>query len=375
MFRKIYLKLTLRLETFTHVVPLPFAIYFSVVTGSGSYLSKDEMLTVALAGSINATALIILGCLWRWFYLKKLLREIKSIYTNSSLSQEEKILIKIKLLKYPFKEAKIIVLRWLTGIIGSHLLIILVAGVRPGLHLTGPFLFFMITPISYIAYYFISENVVRQIFKLRKVKQIEIGIEQIPQFNSFQRIILSMVAITIMPVIVLGYMLFGMKTGLVKLDDPSLHLLIMSVLFPVPVIIVGYVVAKTFRNGIMGINEHLNQLGKGNFSIVSMPTSSDDFGLQSYNLNQIIKQLNSLYREISDLNVNLEHKVEERTEELNFVRGDEEEDLLDNSRRLVGLLKLLLFSKKNLALLFALLLYVRGLYLDQKIRGKESLAA
>ena len=317
MFRKIYLKLTLRLETFTHVVPLPFAIYFSVVTGSGSYLSKDEMLTVALAGSINATALIILGCLWRWFYLKKLLREIKSIYTNSSLSQEEKILIKIKLLKYPFKEAKIIVLRWLTGIIGSHLLIILVAGVRPGLHLTGPFLFFMITPISYIAYYFISENVVRQIFKLRKVKQIEIGIEQIPQFNSFQRIILSMVAITIMPVIVLGYMLFGMKTGLVKLDDPSLHLLIMSVLFPVPVIIVGYVVAKTFRNGIMGINEHLNQLGKGNFSIVSMPTSSDDFGLQSYNLNQIIKQLNSLYREISDLNVNLEHKVEERTEELN----------------------------------------------------------
>ena len=137
MFRKIYLKLTLRLETFTHVVPLPFAIYFSVVTGSGSYLSKDEMLTVALAGSINATALIILGCLWRWFYLKKLLREIKSIYTNSSLSQEEKILIKIKLLKYPFKEAKIIVLRWLTGIIGSHLLIILVAGVRPGLHLTA----------------------------------------------------------------------------------------------------------------------------------------------------------------------------------------------------------------------------------------------
>jgi hypothetical protein len=38
MFKKIYLKLTLRLETFTHVVPLPFAIYFSVVTGSGSYL-------------------------------------------------------------------------------------------------------------------------------------------------------------------------------------------------------------------------------------------------------------------------------------------------------------------------------------------------
>ena len=91
----------------------------------------------------------------------------------------------------------------------------------------------------------------------------------------------------------------------------------MSLLFPVPVIIVGYVVAKTFRNGIMGINDHLNQLGKGNFSIVSMPMSSDDFGLQAYNLNEIIKQLNSLYREISDLNVNLEYKVELRTEQLN----------------------------------------------------------
>ncbi len=317
MFKKIYLKLTLRLETFTHAVPLPFAIYFSVVTGSGSYLSKDEMLIVALAGSINATALIIMGCVWRWFYLKKLLSEIKSMYTDS-ISTEEKIQIKLKLLKYPFIEARIIVLRWLTGIIGSHLFIILVAGLRPGLHLTAPFLFFMITPISYTAYYFISENVIRIIFKLRKVKQIEIGIEQIPQFNSFQRIILSMIGITIMPVIVLGYMLFGIKTGLVKLDDPTLHLIIMSVLFPVPVIIVGYVVAKTFRNGIMGINEDLNQLGKGNFSIVSMPTSSDDFGLQAHNLNQIIKKLKSMYSEISDLNVNLEHKVHLRTEQLNL---------------------------------------------------------
>lgn len=318
MFRKIYLKLTLRLESFTHVVPLPFAIYFSVVTGSGSYLSKDEMLTVAVAGSINATALIILGCVWRWFYLKRLFRQMKSLYSDKSISNEEKIHLKIQLLKYPFKEAKIIVLRWLTGIIGSHILVFLVAGLRPGLHLTAPFLFFMITPISYIAYFFISENVIRTVFKLRKVSQIEIRIEQIPQFNSFQRIILSMVAITIMPIIVLGYMLLGLKTGLVKLDDPGLHLIIMSVLFPVPVIIVGYVVAKTFRNGIMGINEHLNQLGKGNFSIVSMPSSSDDFGLQSYNLNQIIKQLNSLYSEISDLNINLEQKVKDRTEELNY---------------------------------------------------------
>lgn len=317
MFKKIYWKLTLRLETFTHIVPLPFAIYFSVVTGTGSYLSKDEMMVVAMAGSINATALIILGCVWRWLYLKKIFREIKTLYTNSKISTEEKVQIKLKLLNYSFKEAKIIVLRWLTGIIGSHLFVILVAGIRPGLHLTGPFLFLMITPISYTAYYFISENVIGAIFKLRKVKQIEIGINQIPQFNSFQRIILSMISITLMPVIVLGYMLYGIKIGLVKLDDPGLHLMIMSILFPIPVIIVGYVVAKTFRNGIMGINEHLNQLGKGNFSIVSMPTSSDDFGLQAYNLNEIIKQLNSLYREISDLNINLERKVEDRTIELN----------------------------------------------------------
>ena len=318
MFKRLYIKLTLRLETFTHIVPLPFAIYFSVVTGTGSYLSKDEMMVVALAGSLNATALFILGCVWRFFYLKKIFKQIKNFYTEKNISKEDKVKIKLKLLNYPFQEAKIIVLRWLTGIIGSHLFVILAAGFRPGLHLTAPFLFLMITPISYTAYYFISENVIGAIFKLKKVKEIEIGINQIPQFNSFQRIILSMISITVMPVIVLGYMLYGMKIGLVKLEDPGLHLTIMSLLFPVPVIIVGYVVAKTFRNGIMGINEHLNQLGKGNFSIVSMPTSSDDFGLQAYNLNEIIKQLNSLYREISDLNINLENKVKERTVELNY---------------------------------------------------------
>ena len=137
--QKIYLKLTLRLETFTHVVPLPFAIYFSVVTGSGSYLSKDEMIIVALAGSINATALIILGCVWRWFYLKKYLNKLKHSIEITQY-QRRKINLKLKLLKYPFVEAKIIVLQWLTGIIGSHLFVLLVAGLRPGLHLTAPFL-------------------------------------------------------------------------------------------------------------------------------------------------------------------------------------------------------------------------------------------
>ncbi|MDD1444243.1 ATP-binding protein, partial [Dolichospermum sp. ST_sed3] len=172
-----------------------------------------------------------------------------------------------------------------------------------------------------IAYYFISENVIRSLFKLRKIKEIEISREQIPQFNSFPRILFSIVSITIMPIIILGYMLFGFRTGLVLLENPGLHLLIMSILFPVPIIIVGYVVARTFSNGIHETNEHLSELGKGKFSIVSMPTSSDDFGLQAYNMNQIIKRLNSMYSEIKDLNSNLEEKVSERTAQVNEMLG------------------------------------------------------
>jgi len=98
MFKRLYIKLTLRLETFTHIVPLPFAIYFSVVTGTGSYLSKDEMMVVALAGSLNATALFILGCVWRFFYLKKIFKQIKNFYTEKNISKEDKVKIKLKLL-------------------------------------------------------------------------------------------------------------------------------------------------------------------------------------------------------------------------------------------------------------------------------------
>ncbi|HMW06869.1 MAG TPA: HAMP domain-containing sensor histidine kinase [Leptospiraceae bacterium] len=328
------MKLTLLLETFTHIVPLPFGIYFSVVSGSGSYLAVEEYKYVATAGIVNAILMVILGTLWRFISLKKIFSQILEIYKSENVPKEKQVSLKLAILRYPFREGKMIVIRWMTGVIGSHLVAILILNdIRPALHLTAPFLFLMVSPISYIAYFFITENELKKVFQLRKIKRIQIQKEHIFQFNSFQRILFTLIAIITMPIIVLGYMLYGSISQLIRLENITLHIITMSVLFPIPVLVTGYVVAKTFRNGISSVNTHLDQLGKGNFSIVSMPTSSDDFGLQAIHLNNIIQKLNSLYKETIELNESLESKVIDRTSELQKALK-EMETLAESRKRL-----------------------------------------
>lgn len=87
-------------------------------------------------------------------------------------------------------------------------------------------------------------------------------------------------------------------------------------IFILPLVFVAYLVAKAVRTGISETSKLLDELAKGNFTVVSMPSSGDDFGQQSFHMNRVIEQLNTMYTEIFTLNIGLESKVKDRTLEL-----------------------------------------------------------
>lgn len=174
----------------------------------------------------------------------------------------------------------------------------------------------MIPPISFVAYYFITENAFRNLFKLPLIRPITIEPNEIPKFDYFKRILISFFALAALPVTVLGYMLISSANGNLYVKNPSLQVLIIGIIFIFPLVFVAYLVAKAVRQGLSDTSHILDELSKGNFSVVSMPSSGDDFGQQSFHLNRVIQQLNTMYTEIFTLNVGLETKVKERTLEL-----------------------------------------------------------
>ena len=74
--KKLFWELTLKLETFTHTVPVPFAVYYAIITQKME--TEKWMIFVALC-LFFATGIGILGTFWRYFMIRRLFRKIEKI--------------------------------------------------------------------------------------------------------------------------------------------------------------------------------------------------------------------------------------------------------------------------------------------------------
>lgn len=319
MFKTIFLPLTIRLEAFTHLVPVPFAIYLASITQE---YSASEWLLFLLICVTSGTLMVLGGCLWRYLILKKISLQFEILQTEKtresySIGSKAKAKeLKLFLYRYPFYEGFIIILRWIVGVGLIFSVTPIFDLYRPTLWTTFILYMIMIPPISFVAYYFITENAFRNLFKLPLIRPIAIEPNEIPKFDYFKRILISFFALAALPVTVLGYMLISSANGNLNVQNPSLQVAIIGIIFIFPLVFVAYLVAKAVRQGLSETSHILDELSKGNFSVVSMPSSGDDFGQQSFHLNRVIQQLNTMYTEIFTLNVGLESKVKERTLEL-----------------------------------------------------------
>ncbi|TGN06897.1 SpoIIE family protein phosphatase [Leptospira ilyithenensis] len=320
--KKLFWELTLKLETFTHTVPVPFAVYYAIITQKME--TEKWMIFVGLC-LFFATGIGILGTLWRYFMIRRLFRKIDKIkfpddssniqYTFQDQDYAKKV--KLYIFKYPLIEATFIVFRWFAGVIPIVTLYTYLVEYTPSVVRSGIFTIAMIPPISFVTYYFITENSLRRLFDLPQIRNIEIKPNEIPKFDYFKRIVLAFFSLAALPVSVLSYLLYSIVKGETMVEEPLIPIVIVSCIFIVPLIVCSYIVAVTVKQGISETSKSLNELAKGNFNVVVTPTSGDDFGQQAFYLNNIIQKLKGMYEEIKTLNEGLEEKVTARTEELN----------------------------------------------------------
>jgi len=229
MLKKIYLPLTLRLEAFTHLVPVPFAIYMASITQE--YSLEQWILFLVLCSS-SGLLMVLGGCLWRYFLLKKLSEDLdvlklteRSLHDNFETEDKIDLLsekenydvkarrIKLFLFRYPFYEGYVIILRWFVGVGLIFVATPFLNLYRPALWTTFLSFLIMIPPISFVAYYFITENSFRMIFNLSVIRPIKIEPYEIPKFDYFKRILISFFSLAALPVTVLSYMLISIANG------------------------------------------------------------------------------------------------------------------------------------------------------------------
>ncbi|MDF3822068.1 SpoIIE family protein phosphatase [Leptospira sp. 96542] len=318
--KKLFWDLTLKLETFTHTVPVPFAVYYAIITQK---MQADHWRIFIALCVVFAVGIGLLGTFVRHLLTKYLFAKIDKIsepipggfQTEAEIEYAKSV--KLFIFRYPLIESIIIVVRWFAGVVPIITLYTYLVTYTPSVVRSGVFTILMIAPISFIAYYFIAENTLRNIFDHPKIKNIKVNAKEVPKFDYFARILLAFFSLATLPLSVLSYLLYSVAKGETAVEDPLIPIVIVSSIFIVPLIVCSYIVAKTVKEGLNETSRSLSELGNGNFNVVAMPKSSDDFAQQTFFLNNVIHKLKTMYEEIKNLNEGLEEKVNQRTEELN----------------------------------------------------------
>jgi hypothetical protein len=312
---KHFLTLSYRLELFTSIIPIPSYVYFVAVVGA--FKTSDQLRSVAISGFIAGIYTVLWGLIYRFLKMKSIFLRIKYLEKEISPNQIDIRKLKTDILNYPYKEVNVIISRWLlgctTGIVFYYFLqkeipIVALIAMYSGL--------IFVLPISSVMYLFETELQMKEILENEIFHGIEVDKNDIQYLGYFLRILLSVVAVAITPMSIMGFIIYSMVAQTLLVDNPIMHIVLLSAQSIFSMLIVSYTIAKSVKSGLAINNETLKQIGQGNFFHLSSRSSGDEFGDQGYMIGVITSNLRNMYDEIMNLNHGLEKKVEARTKDL-----------------------------------------------------------
>ncbi|MBI3395130.1 MAG: SpoIIE family protein phosphatase [Spirochaetia bacterium] len=311
---RLILNLTLRLELFTSLIPIPSFVYFIAITGAFS--RPEQLMTVAICGVICGGYTVAWGIVARVRRLRAIGRDMERLEAGA-LSSEEKVALKLRVLHYPFQEGNTIILRWVAGHISGFALYTTILRELPLVAVVAEtYALIFVLPISFVMYLYVTESAMRDLLQRPALGAIEVPSNRVRFVGSFRRILLSITSVTITPIAVFAYIFYASSYGKLSVQAPLIHILFLSAQAILSMLIVAYVVANSIKFGLSQTNQVLIGLGEGNFDVQSTRTSTDEFGEQGHLLGVVVSKLKDMYEQITALNQNLETKIEERTNEL-----------------------------------------------------------
>ncbi len=308
--------LTLKLELFTSLVPIPSFVYFIAVTGA--FHKPEQLQTVAICGLVCGGGTVAWGILVRIRRIRSIFRDLDRLAAqDAGLSAEDKIKIKLKVLHYPYREGRMIIYRWVIGYLAGFSLYFLILGELPfeGIF-AETFALIFVLPISFVMYLFVTEGAMRDLLQRSILSAIEVPSERVHYVGYFRRLLLSITSVTVTPLAVFAYLFYVSFYGKLSFADPLIPIAFLSSQAVLSMLIVAYVVARAVKGGLFATNKILKALGEGEFNVQSARTSTDEFGEQGHLLGIVVSKLRHVYDQINSMNENLEIKIEEKTNEL-----------------------------------------------------------
>jgi methyl-accepting chemotaxis protein len=304
------LKLTLRLELYTNFIVVPLVVYFGQLTGHYSPEGQKMLNSTAL---IIPTFNLIIATILRIIILNVIMRKINSDDENTPFAK-----IKKRLLNYPRIEVIIISVRWAFGLSMTFLVMYYLEFAEASRAFTYFIDILMCGTVNAVISFFTTENMISRILKTPRFAATPLPAGSYSPVGIQLRLLMTVIAVLIIPIVIMGYMVVLISSGIVKIDKFAGHLLFIVIMSLATLAVVLYESTRGIRNGMKMTISALEKLGGNDFNIdnIAMLDRSEIGIISQYvnmlaaSLRNFVRKNNALNEQLSQLTIKLTRNAE-----------------------------------------------------------------
>ncbi|WP_125151989.1 methyl-accepting chemotaxis protein [Clostridium rectalis] len=270
--KQLFWKLTTNLETITYSVVMPVAIIGTFVIGD---FKGDRLLPGTLSLILAILFNIFVGISIR---KKTLFDNLKLLYADKHLEDEECLKIKISLLKFPLREGLTMSFRWALGVPS----IMLIANIFMSITWKQYFVSFIIglclSFIGFMTNYLNSEKLLIDIFLEKKLNSYEIDESNYIKFTLGNKIYSFVFSILILLSFTYVYITYAISQGLFTYFKTYIYYIFGFLMMFYVVTVYIYIFVDNIRKNIKHIEVAVNKIAEKDLTVEIARITSDEIG-------------------------------------------------------------------------------------------------
>ncbi|EDS77608.1 methyl-accepting chemotaxis protein, contain hamp domain [Clostridium botulinum C str. Eklund] len=270
--KKLFKDLTLKLELITYAVVMPVAtigtIYIGNFKGNRAF---EGIFSLVLAIMIN----IIIGLVIR---KKTLYDNLKVLYCEEDISQDDYKRIKKNLLKFPLKEGVTMFFRWCFGVPSIMLISNIFMNISGSQYFASFIIGLSLSFIGFMTNYLTSEKLLIDIFIDKKLGIYEIDEKSYIKFSIGNKIYGAIFSVLILVSFSYFYISYSLYTNYFTKFSPVVFYVCGLLVMIYVVSIFSYIFADNIRKNISNIEKSIDRISNKDLSVEFVRITSDEIG-------------------------------------------------------------------------------------------------
>lgn len=269
------------MEGITYLVLIPLAVY--VVFYHGDLLGeKLQYSAVGLAIAIVITMAYGLTIRYKGLY-----KPVKSFYADAAKNDEQLYEIKLKLLKYPLKEAYSSAIRWGFGVCIVIFCTNIFVPLGATTYMAALAALVQSVLINFINNYFIAERLLSEVLEERELSETIVEADQYKEFSLINKTIMTIVGIFLAAYVVISYLTFAIINETIPNSQVLLHFILITLALISLLLLTINMFNFSNKKSLKKIKESIEKMSMGELKVDLSMTSIDELGRVCTDLNKL----------------------------------------------------------------------------------------